>query len=243
MHRSPGPSLDITTSDQSEWFSANVPSTTTGTMTVTVQSSNLSSFAPKLVVYNSSLGIVGQVSAPNTLGATVSLTLPSVQAGQQYYFKVLQAGGPGPIGAYGLLVNYGHQSQAPIPPPNTLVPGQPDQGGGVTDNAIVGGNGSVAGVPRRVSLGNLQAWAVTYTTSPTVLGPATTTSKTKSDGSSPVMGLPHSPISLVPTARIVVTSSAPVVVSLGTVPSVFQALDTVLGGLATGLRRGSPHLG
>jgi hypothetical protein len=208
-------SLDITTSNQSEWFTANVPSTTTGTMTVTVQSSNLSSFAPKLVVYNSLLGIAGQVSAPNTLGATVSLTLPSVQAGQQYYFKVLQAGGPGPIGAYGLLVNFGNQSQAPIPPPNTLVAGQPDQGGGITTNAIVGGNGSAAGGPSRVSLGNLQAWAVTYDTSPSVLGPPTTTSKTPSGASSPVIGLPHSSISRAATAHKVVTSRAPVVVPHG----------------------------
>jgi hypothetical protein len=236
-------SLDITTCGQSEWFTANVPSTTTGTMTVTVQSSNLSSFAPKLIVYNSSLGIVGQVSAPNTLGATISLTVPSVQAGQQYYFKVLQAGGPGPIGAYGLLVNFGNQSQAPIAPPNTLVPGQPDQGGGVIDNAIIGGNSSVAGAPRRVSLGNLQVWAVTYTTSPTVLGAATTTSTTNSDASPPVMGLPQSSISRVATAKKVVTSSAPVVVPLRTDPSVFQAPHTALGRLATRLRRGRLRLG
>lgn len=236
-------SLDITTSNQSEWFTANVPPTTTGTMTVTVQSSNLSSFAPMLVVYNSSLGIVGQVSAPNTLGATISLTVPSVQAGQKYYFKVFQAGGPGPIGAYGLLVNFGNQSQAPIPPPNTLVPGQPDQGGGIIDNAIVGGNRSVAGAPGQVDIGNLQVWAVTYLTSPTVLGTSTTTNTTKSDASSPVTGLPHSSISRVATARKVVTSSAPVRVALGTVPSVFQALDTVRGSVAAGLRRGRPRLG
>jgi hypothetical protein len=195
-------------------------------MTVTVQASNLSSFAPKLVVYNSSLGIIGQVSAPNELGATISLTVPSVQAGAQYYFKVLQAGGPGPIGAYGLLVNFGNQSQAPIPPPNTLVPGQPDQGGGVTSNAIIGGNASVAGAPSRVSIGNLHVWAVGYVPSPTVLGALTTTSNTKSDGSPLVLGLPQSSISHVATPQIVVTSSAPVLVPLGTVPSVFQALDT-----------------
>jgi hypothetical protein len=128
------PGLDNTTIGDSEWYYVNVPSTTTGTMTVTVQSSNLSSLSPKLVVYNSALGLVGQASAPNSLGATISVTTTAT-AGQGYYYKVLAAGGPGPIGSYGLLVNFGSQSQPPIPPPNTVVPSQPDQGGGVANDA------------------------------------------------------------------------------------------------------------
>jgi hypothetical protein len=161
--------LDITTPSQSEWFTANVPSNTSGTMTVTVQSSNLSSLAPKLAVYNSSLALVGVVSAPNTLGATITLTDSNVQAGQQYYFKVLQAGGPGPIGGYGLLVNFGGQSQSPIPPPNTVVGSQPDAGGGVTTNALLGGAGSGNGSAKLVSIGSLQAWALAFTPSASVV--------------------------------------------------------------------------
>src|SRR5262249_45631429 len=68
------PSLDITTPGDSEWFSINVPSMTNGTMTVTAQSSNLSSLSPKLVVFNSSLSVVGQTSAMNSMGATISVT-------------------------------------------------------------------------------------------------------------------------------------------------------------------------
>ncbi len=52
---------------------------TTGTMTVTVQSSNLSSLSPSSQVYNSSLSLVGQASAPNSLGATISVST-SVQS-------------------------------------------------------------------------------------------------------------------------------------------------------------------
>ena len=124
------PSLDITTTGDTEWFYATVPWTTTGTMTVTVQSSNLSSLSPSLVVYNSSLGVVGQTSAPASYGATISVTA-SVAYGQTYFFKVLAAGGTGPIGGYGLLVNFGNHAQSPIPPPNTVVAQQPDQGGGI----------------------------------------------------------------------------------------------------------------
>ncbi len=61
-----------------------------------------------------------QTSAPNTFGATISVST-SVASGQGYYIKVTAAGGPGPIGGYGLLVNFGSQTQSPIPPPNTVV--------------------------------------------------------------------------------------------------------------------------
>ncbi|MGO9464780.1 MAG: matrixin family metalloprotease [Isosphaeraceae bacterium] len=230
--------LDITTSNQSEWFTANVPSTTTGTMTVTVQSSNLSSLAPKLDVYNSSLALVGQVSAPNTLGATISLTVSSIQAGQQYYFKVLQAGGPGPIGGYGLLVNFGNQSQAPIQPPNTIVPQQPDHGGGVINNVVVQGIAGQVGAPGFVSVGSLQVWALSYAagSSAVVISPPTT-STIKETGSE--LRLDLSDLTKSPAASVwtVPTPSMSVAAPLGTTPSVFQAVDTVLDAWTGGSRR------
>src|SRR5262249_24927316 len=115
------PGLDLTTSNDTDWYTVTVPSSTTGAMTVTVQSSNLSSLAPKLQVYNSSRSLLGTVSGAFTFGATLSYTVSGVQAGQSYYVKVLAAGGPAPIGGYGLLVNFGSQSQPPIAPPNTVV--------------------------------------------------------------------------------------------------------------------------
>jgi len=139
------PSLDNTTHGDSEWYSVTVPSTTTGTMTVTVQSSNLSSFAPKLQEYTSAMSLVGQVSAANTFGATISLST-SVTAGQSYLFKVLAAGNAGPIGGYGLLVNFGSQTQSPIQPPNTVVPSAPDQGGGTVPNDMMIQIGNLSGL-------------------------------------------------------------------------------------------------
>ena len=154
------PSLDITTTGDSEWYYVKVPSSTTGTMTVTVQSSNLSSLSPGLAVYSSSLSLVGQASAPSSLGATISVST-SVVAGQGYYFKVLAAGGPGPIGGFGLLVNFGNQSQSPIPPPNTVVPSQPDQGGGTTSNATVAGSTKAAGEIEYQDLSSFHGASVT----------------------------------------------------------------------------------
>ena len=64
-------------------------------MTVTVQSSNLSSLSPKLQVYSSSLSLVGQASATASLGATITVSARVCKPGQGYYFKVLAAGGAG----------------------------------------------------------------------------------------------------------------------------------------------------
>ncbi len=127
------PGLDIATSGDSEWFYVTVPSTTTGAMSVTVQSSNLSVLSPKLQVYNSSLTSVGAAGTTASLGATATVST-TVAAGQGYYIKVLAAGGPGPIGDYGLLVNFGSQTQAAIAPPDTMVPAQASTSAGSTSN-------------------------------------------------------------------------------------------------------------
>jgi hypothetical protein len=145
------PNLGITTGAQAEWFFVNVPSTNTGTMKVTVQSSNLSSLTPTLAVFTSSASEVGLVSAPGTFGATISIST-SVSSGQGYYIRVTGAGGESPVGNYGLLINFGSQAQSPIAPPNTVVAEQPDGAGAAEDdNAPVGGLiglelGSIAGL-------------------------------------------------------------------------------------------------
>jgi hypothetical protein len=227
------PGLDITTSNQSEWFTANVPSTTTGTMTVTVQSSNLSSLAPRLAVYNSSLVLVGQVSAPNTLGATINVTVSNVRAGQQYYFKVLQAGGPGPIGGYGLLVNFGSQSQPPIQPPNTVVAGQPDQGGGVTTNGIVAGLSRGGGAPSLTAIGNLNVWSEQYTVGMIGSSGSNATTPTAAQPAPPPASTTTIAQSAAPAARPAAAPIATAAVSLGTSPSIFLAVDAALEKLTT----------
>jgi hypothetical protein len=131
------PGLDNTTPGDAEWYEVTVPSSTTGQMTITVQTANLSSFAPGLMVYNSTLSLVSENDSLSEAGDTVSVTL-SVTSGQKYYFKVLAAGSGtvGTVGSYGLLLNFGSDSRSPIPPPDTVVPQQPNEGGGVTENAI-----------------------------------------------------------------------------------------------------------
>jgi hypothetical protein len=165
--------LDITTPGDTEWFYVTAPSST---MTVTVQSSNLSSLSPKFQIYSSSLSLLGQTGAPGSLGATISLTT-GVQSGQGYYIKVLAAGGAGPIGSYGLLVNFGTQPQAPIPPPNTLVLAQPNAGAGIMYDAVITPSASAVGssvtnlpAPVFTVLGNLTVWSESYTVAPSAVG-------------------------------------------------------------------------
>jgi hypothetical protein len=71
---------------------------------------------------------------PNSYGATATYTVNNVRPGQVYYIAATAAdlsnNVPGSNGAYGLLVNFGSQPQAPIAPPNTVVLSQPDQGVG-----------------------------------------------------------------------------------------------------------------
>lgn len=135
----------IATASQYDWFKVQVPSTTTGTMVVSMQSSNLSSLSPRLAVFNSSLGSVGQVVAANSYGSMISYTVPNVSPGQVYYFRSSAANtGPSSNGSYGLVVNFGSTASGQVAPPNTVVTAQPDQGGG--SSAMQSGSTSSGGL-------------------------------------------------------------------------------------------------
>jgi hypothetical protein len=123
------PSLDMTTGSQSEWFSVTVPSTTSGTFVATMQSTNLSSLSPKFYVYSSGLSLLGSASA-SSFGATVSVSLSGVQAGQIYLIRANGNTAGSATGGFGLELNFGSVYQPPIAPPNTVVAQQQDQGGG-----------------------------------------------------------------------------------------------------------------
>ncbi len=129
------PSLEITSNTQVEWFSVTVPSTTTGTMVVSEQSSNLSMLSPDLWVYKPSSGLPTTIGSVNSTayGATVSYSVTGVQAGQTYLIRAFGNAVAESIGGFGLEVNFGSATQPPIAPPNTVVPQAPDQGGGVGD--------------------------------------------------------------------------------------------------------------
>jgi hypothetical protein len=120
-----------------------VPAGGTGSMTVSVQSAALSSVSPKLVIYNSNQQSVAAVNLPNTYGAVAQYTLNNVTPGSYYYIRVSAASGAGSVGTYGLLVNFGPNTQYWVQPPNTVVAAQPDKGGGASADTA---SASVAGL-------------------------------------------------------------------------------------------------
>jgi hypothetical protein len=120
------PGLDITTAADVDWFKVTAPASTTGAMTVAVQSSQLSLLTPALTVYDANLKSLGSATG-TTFGATLTVTAQGVKSGQVYYIKASAAtSGTNGVGAYGLQVNFGSSGLVPIPPPDTTVASQPD---------------------------------------------------------------------------------------------------------------------
>ncbi len=161
------PGLYVANNADQQWFRVFVPWNTSGQMTVTMQSTNLSSLSPRVALFDSNGYGLTQASALNVYGATVGLTY-SVSPGQVYYIRASSAGASaGGDGSYGLEINLGSSSQAPIAPPNTAVAAQPDQGGGATSETI---GGIAAGRPARaadsIAIGNLIAAGEAMTVSP-----------------------------------------------------------------------------
>ena len=123
------PSLSIS-ANEIDTFVVTAPANASGTISVTMQSTNLSSLSPRIVLYDGSQHGLSQASAANTFGATVTASALGVHAGQKYYVRCVSAGGGAGTGAYGLQVNFGAGTINPISPPNTTVAWAPDQGGG-----------------------------------------------------------------------------------------------------------------
>ncbi len=126
--------LNITSTTDTHYFTFTAPAGSSSTMTVTVQSSGLSLLAPALAVYNGTQTQLASVSAPSsdTTGATLSLTINNVVAGQTYFVKVSPAASTVfGTGAYGLALNFGNTPTSTIPAPNTQTAnGNPLSGGG-----------------------------------------------------------------------------------------------------------------
>lgn len=137
--------LHLSGGQDSDLFYVTAPANTTGTMTVSMQSTGLSSVAPRLAIYNNAKVGLRQVSVPNAYGTTATIQVTGVTPGQGFYIRAGAASGLGSFGAYGLLLNFGSAAQAPIAPPNTVVSSQPDQGGGSSGLSTGGGSGNQDG--------------------------------------------------------------------------------------------------
>jgi hypothetical protein len=116
-----------------DYYYVVAPASTSGTLTVTMQATNLSMLAPKVAVFNSNQ--VGLTSCGSTTnGATVTVTVAGVTPGQAFYIKAMAgAAGASATGAYGLEINFSSTPMNPVQAPVTVVAQQADQGGGSSD--------------------------------------------------------------------------------------------------------------
>jgi predicted Zn-dependent protease len=129
------PSLNIISTSDVHYFTFTAPSGTASTATVTVQSSGLSLLRPSVTVYAADqVTVLGSAAAPGTdfTGATLTVPLSGVTAGEQIYVKVTGADTTAfGTGAYGLTVDFGSSTAPTVTPPNTqLLNGAVLQGGG-----------------------------------------------------------------------------------------------------------------
>jgi hypothetical protein len=233
------PSLRITSPTQVEWFSVTVPASTTGTMVVTEQSSNLSMLSPTLWLYKSSSSLpitIGSVSS-TAFGATVSYSVAGVQAGQTYLIRTFGNAAGDPTGGFGLEVNFGSATQPPIPPPNTVVLQQPDQGGGVSDTGM-----QVSTGPRVITIGNLSAQGDVYSMNAPKSPSATTVAVQTLSASATQVGTTDAvtPLVAVATAQpglpagksaVALAAAGQARSSIsGSTPSALQAVDAIILG-------------
>ena len=122
-----------------DWYHITVPSTTTGTMVVKMQSSQLSLLSPGLAVYNGAgTTILGQKNS-TAMGDTVTVTINNVSAGQVYDIRCRgTTTGDSGFGAYGLQVNFGSLTQPPVTAPDTTMAEAANQGGGTMSETTDG---------------------------------------------------------------------------------------------------------
>jgi hypothetical protein len=120
--------LELTKAYDLHYFKVTVPANTSGTMSIQVQATGLSSVIPALKVYDGQNVYTGYSSTQTAYSSTASVTMTGVRPGQVYKIMVNSGTtGPGFGGTYGLSWNLGATAQVSMSPPNTTVPQQPDQ--------------------------------------------------------------------------------------------------------------------
>jgi hypothetical protein len=132
--------LDLNTVGQSEYFRVNAPSGTASTLTLNVQSSGLSLLSPKVTVYASDeQTVLGSACGFNQYGTTLTVTIPNVYSGEQFYIKVQGADCTAfSTGNYAMTLNFGTGGSPTVPLPNTTTP---------NGNSISGGGGEADSLP------------------------------------------------------------------------------------------------
>jgi hypothetical protein len=134
--------LNIATASQAEYYTVTAPQTTSGTFTLTVQSSGLSLLNPSVTVYAADQQtVLASATGSGYQGSTLTLTV-NVTPGQVLYLKVAGADSSAfGTGNYGLSLDFGNPCDLlAIPLVNTqLLNGNPlSSGGGQAIKTLTG---------------------------------------------------------------------------------------------------------
>lgn len=119
---------DLTSLADIDYYRIVLPAGSDGTVTVSVDVSNLSLLAPKVLVFDAAQHLVGTADVGMAYGTAATVTISSLAPGQTYYVAVDGAttdvfG----MGAYRLNIGPG---QGTSPPPGPSVNGVPNDGAG-----------------------------------------------------------------------------------------------------------------
>ncbi len=130
-----------------DYYSITVPANTNGTMYAVMQAGNLSSLSPRIVVFDQNQKFLGYSTQPYSYGGNAVAVIPNVTPGQVVYLRCQAASAdPSGVGAYGIMLNFTGQPMSPVPPPWTVVPEMPNQGGGAAPELTAGSHGDSASI-------------------------------------------------------------------------------------------------
>jgi hypothetical protein len=132
--------LGLVSTSDNDYFKVTAPTGTTGSFTLTVQSTGLSLLDMNATVYASDqTTVLGSATSTvtNRTGSTLTITVSSVTAGQQMYIKVSPYDSTAfGVGAFAMTLNFGSGANPAVPLPNTeTLNGNPlSTGGGQPDS-------------------------------------------------------------------------------------------------------------
>jgi hypothetical protein len=126
---------NLASGTSADYFTFTAPAGTNSTIQIEVQSAGLSLLSPVVTVYASNqTTVLASASGANKYGATLTVTLKNVTAGQQFYVKVNGTGSPFNDGVYALALDLGTGAMPTVPLPNTQVLDGSSQSSG--DNSL-----------------------------------------------------------------------------------------------------------
>ncbi len=159
--------LDIATAGQTEYFSVDVPTGTSGSFEVTAQSLGLSLLSPEITVYAATQGVpVGSANGSGQYGANLTVTVPGATAGERFYVEVQGANTTAfGTGDYALGMSFNGTAPPTEASPIIAYPnGTPMHSGGGAPNQVQPGDDVLVGA------------------APTIMGISPDTGASPSDG-------------------------------------------------------------